>query len=212
MASKTKLTIEVGSEFIKICDSEVIKKKVISVHHAISVQTPNGAVEDGLIRDINAVADTIKTALNDEMIVSDRVTFVLASSRVAAKEVVLPLIKKDKIQGLINQNASDYFPVNISDYVLSYTLLEQKVTKTEKKLRVLVYAAPEAMVEGYYNLAKLLDKKVETVDYSGNSTLQVIKLQTDAKPNLVVQMGMDTTILSVMNNNVLQLQRTISYG
>ena len=107
MASKTKLTIEVGSEFIKICDSEVIKKKVISVHHAISVQTPNGAVEDGLIRDINAVADTIKTALNDEMIVSDRVTFVLASSRVAAKEVVLPLIKKDKIQGLINQNASD---------------------------------------------------------------------------------------------------------
>lgn len=212
MASKTKLTIEVGSEFIKICDSEVIKKKVISVHHAISVQTPNGAVEDGVIRDINAVADTIKTALNDEMIVSDRVTFVLASSRVAAKEVVLPLIKKDKIQGLINQNASDYFPVNISDYVLSYTLLEQKVTKTEKKLRVLVYAAPEAMVEGYYNLAKLLDKKVEAVDYSGNSTLQVIKLQTDAKPNLVVQMGMDTTILSVMNNNVLQLQRTISYG
>lgn len=212
MASKTKLTIEVGSEFIKICDSEVIKKKVISVHHAISVQTPNGAVEDGLIRDINAVADTIRTALNDEMIVSDRVTFVLASSRVAAKEVVLPLVKKDKIQGLINANASDYFPVNISDYVLSYTLLEQKVTKNEKKLRVLVYAAPEAMVESYYNLAKVLDKKVEAVDYSGNSTLQVIKLQTDAKPNLVVQMGMDTTILSVMNNNVLQLQRTISYG
>lgn len=211
MASKTKLTIEIGSEFIKICDSEIIKKKVM-VHHALSVQTPEGAVEDGLVRDINAVADTIRTALSEEMIMSDSVIFVLSSSRVAAKEVIIPAVKRDKIQGLVNANASDYFPVNINDYVLSYTLLEQKNTKEEKKLRLLVYAAPEAMVESYYNLAKVLGKKVIAVDYSGNSTLQLIKLQTDAKPNLVVQIGMDTTILSVMNNNVLQLQRTIPYG
>lgn len=211
MASKTKLTIEIGNEFIKICDSEIIKKKVM-VHHALSVQTPDGAVEDGLVRDINAVADTIRTALSEEMIMSDSVIFVLSSSRVAAKEVIIPAVKKEKIQGLVNANASDYFPVNINDYVLSYTLLEQKNTKEEKKLRLLVYAAPEAMVESYYNLAKVLGKKVIAVDYSGNSTLQLIKLQTDAKPNLVVQIGMDTTILSVMNNNVLQLQRTIPYG
>lgn len=212
MASKTKLTIEVGSEFIKICESEIVKKKVVLVKHAISVQTPNGAVEDGLIRDINAVAESIRNAMMEEQINNDSITFVLASSRVAAKEVVLPLVKKDKIQSLINSNATDYFPVNISDYVLSYTLLESKDTKDEKKLRVLVYAAPEAMVQSYYNLGKVLGKKVTAVDYSGNSTLQVIKIQTDAKPNLVIQMGMDTTILSVMNNNVLQLQRTIPYG
>lgn len=212
MASKTKLTIEVGSEFIKICESEVVKKKVVLVKHAISVQTPNGAVEDGLIRDINAVAETVRNAMMEEQITNDSITFVLASSRVAAKEVVLPLVKKDKIQSLINSNATDYFPVNMSDYVLSYTLLESKDTKDEKKLRVLVYAAPEAMVQSYYNLGKVLGKKVNAVDYSGNSTLQVIKIQTDAKPNLVIQMGMDTTILSVMNNNVLQLQRTIPYG
>lgn len=212
MASKTKLTIEIGSEFIKICDSEIIKKNVVSVHHAISIQTPDGAVEDGMVRDINAVADTIRTALSDEMITSDSVTFVLSSSRVAAKEVIIPSVKRDKVQGIVNANASSYFPVNINDYVLSYTVLEEKNTKEEKKLRLLVYAAPEMMVESYYNLAKVLGKKVTAVDYSGNSTLQLVRLQTDSKPNLVVQIGMDTTILSVMNNNVLQLQRTIPYG
>ncbi|MDE5782353.1 MAG: pilus assembly protein PilM [Lachnospiraceae bacterium] len=212
MASKTKLTIEIGSEFIKICDSEITRKNVVSVHHAVSIQTPDGAVEDGMVRDINAVADTIRTALSDEMITSDSVTFVLSSSRVAAKEVIIPSVKRDKIQGLVNANASSYFPVNINDYVLSYTVLEEKNTKEEKKLRLLVYAAPEMMVESYYNLAKVLGKKVVAVDYSGNSTLQLVRLQTDAKPNLVVQIGMDTTILSVMNNNVLQLQRTIPYG
>lgn len=212
MASRTKLTIEIGNEFIKICDSEIVRKNVVSVHHAISIQTPDGAVEDGLVRDINSVADAIRTALSDEMITSESITFVLSSSRVAAKEVIVPLVKRDKIQGLVNANASSYFPVNINDYVLSYTVLEEKNTKEEKKLRLLVYAAPEMMVESYYNLAKVLGKKVTAVDYSGNSTLQLVRLQTDSKPNLVVQIGMDTTILSVMNNNVLQLQRTIPYG
>ena len=212
MASKTKLTIEVGSEFIKIVDAEIAKKKTVTVHHALSVQTPAGAVEDGMIKDLNAVADTIRTTMTEEAMRNDAVTFVLSSSRVATKEVILPLIKKEKIQDMVNANATDYFPVNINDYVLSYTLLETKNTKDDKKMRVLVYAAPEAMVESYYNLAKVLGMKVTAVDYSGNSTLQLIKLQTDAKPNLVVQIGMDTSIVSVMNNNVLQLQRTVPYG
>lgn len=212
MASKTKLTIEVGNEFIKICNSEVQKKKTVVVHHALSVQTPDGAVEDGMIRDIGAVAETIRTTLAEEMITTDSVTFVLSSSRVATKEVILPAVKKDKIQDLVNANATDYFPVNINDYVLSYTLLEQKSTKEEKKVRILVFAAPATMVECYFSLAKILNMKVTAVDYSGNSTLQLIKLQTDAKPNLVVQIGMDTSIVSVMDNNVLQLQRTVPYG
>lgn len=212
MASKTKLTIEVGNEFIKICDAEIAKKKSVTVHHALSVQTPDGAVEDGVIKDLNTVADTIRTAMTEEMMQNDAVTFVLSSSRVATKEVILPFVKKDRIQEMVNANATDYFPVNINDYVLSYTLLEQKNSKEEKKMRVLVYAAPEVMVESYYNLAKILGMKVTAVDYSGNSTLQLIKLQTDAKPNLVVQIGMDTSIVSVMNNNVLQLQRTVPYG
>lgn len=210
MAAKT-LTIEVGNEFIKICDMQVNKKNVM-VHHAISVQTPQDTVEDGLVRDVTQVSEAIGRALTQEQITSKEVTFVLNSSRVATKEVIIPYVRKEKIQELINANASEYFPVNIDDYVLSYTVLEEKRTKEEQKLRVLVYAAPEKMVESYFALANLLGMKVKAVDYAGNSTLQLIKIQIDERPTMVVQLGMDTTIVSVMNNNVLQLQRTIPYG
>lgn len=210
MASKT-LTIEIGNEFIKICEAQVNKKEVM-VHHAISVQTPQDTVEDGFVKDITQVSEAIGRALTQEQITAKEVTFVLNSSRVATKEVIIPYVKSDKIQELINANASEYFPVNIDDYVLSYTVLEAKRTKEEQKMRVLVYAAPEKMVESYFNLANLLGMKVSAVDYAGNSTLQLIKIQIDERPTLVVQLGMDTTIVSVMNNNVLQLQRTIPYG
>lgn len=210
MASKT-LTIEVGNEFIKITEIQRNKNKVM-VHNAISVQTPSDTVEDGFVKDITVVAETIRNTLFAEKIIAKEVTFVLNSSRVATKEVFLPIVKKDKVQDFINTNASDYFPVNIDDYVLSYTILEERKTKEEQKSRALVFAAPSTIVESYYNLANALGMKVKAVDYAGNSTLQLIKIQIDEKPTLVVQIGMDTTIVSIMSNNVLQLQRTIPYG
>lgn len=210
MASRT-LTIEVGNEFIKICDMQR-NRNTVMVHNAISVQTPEGTVEDGFVKDINQVSEVIKRALSEEQIVSKEVTFVLNSSRVATKEVILPLVKREKIQELVNANASEYFPINIDDYVFSYTILEEKKTKEEQKSRILVFAAPEGLVESYFNLARVLRMKVTAVDYAGNSTLQLIKIQIDERPTLVVQLGMDTTIVSVMNNNILQLQRTIPYG
>ena len=210
MASKT-LTIEIGNEFIKVCEMQKVKNTVM-VHHAISVQTPTDSVEDGFVKDINQVSGAIKKAMMEEQIISNEVTFVLNSSRVASKEVILPLVKKEKIQELVNMNATEYFPVNIDDYVLSYTILEEKKTKDEQKSRILVFAAPEPMVQSYFDLAKVLGMKIKAVDYAGNSTLQLIKTQIDAKPTLVVQLGMDTTIASVMCNNILQLQRTIPYG
>lgn len=210
MASRT-LTIEVGNEFIKICEMQKNKNSIM-VHHATSVQTPQNTVEDGFIRDIQPVAEAIRGALVEEQIVAKEVTFVLNSSRVATKEVILPLVKRDKIQELVNVNATEYFPINIDDYVLSYTILEEKRTKEEQKSRILVFAAPETMVQSYFDLAAILGMKVKAVDYAGNSTLQLIKIQIDERPTMVVQLGMDTTIVSVMNNNVLQLQRTIPYG
>ncbi len=210
MASRT-LTIEVGNEFVKVCEMQRAKGSVV-VHHAISVQTPPDTVEDGYIKDIGQVAETIRRAMTEDQIVANEVTFVLNSSRVATKEVVLPLAKRDKIQEMVNMNASEYFPVNIDDYVLSYTILEEKKTKEEQKTRILVFAVPELMVQSYFDLAGVLGMKVKAVDYAGNSTLQLIKIQIDAKPTLVVQLGIDTTIVSVMTNNILQLQRTIPYG
>ena len=210
MAAKS-ITIDIGAEFIKICETQRSKKSVL-VHHAVSVQTPENAVEDGFIRDVSAVADVIRTTMQEEQLQAKAITFVINTTRVASKEVVLPYMPKDKIQEMINMNAADYFPVNIEDYVLSYTVLENTKDKNDRKTRILVFAAPEIMIQSYYSVGQMLGVNVKAVDYAGNSALQLIKIQVDQTPTLVAQIGMDNTVVSVMYNNVLQLQRTIPYG
>lgn len=210
MAAKS-ITIDIGAEFIKICESQKSKKTVM-VHQVITAQTPENAVEDGFIRDVSAVTEVIQNSIREAQLQVKAVTFILNTSRVATKEVVLPYMPKDKIQEMINMNASDYFPVNIDDYVLSYTVLENTKDKKDRKTRILVFAAPEVMIQSYYSVGQMLGVKVKAVDYSGNSTLQLIKIQVDNTPTMAVQIGMDNTVVSIMKDNILQLQRTIPYG
>ena len=96
MAAKI-LTIEIGNDFIKICEAQQLKGKTVTVHNAMSIQTPEGAVEDGIIRDKEGVAAAIRNAMTEEQMVASSVTFILSSARVASKEVILPIIKKEKI-------------------------------------------------------------------------------------------------------------------
>lgn len=76
----------------------------------------------------------------------------------------------------------------------------------------MVMAAPMGIVERYYDVADILELRVLDLDYVGNSTLQLMRLQIDDSPTLSIQMGDEATIISIFNKNVLQLMRSVPYG
>lgn len=206
------LTIEIGNQYIKLCEVQRAKHKTVQVFHAVTVPTPENSVEDGIIKDINLIALSIRTALEQEGITSKEVIFILTSTRIATKEVVLPQVKKDKLQDLISTNASEYFPVNIDEYVLSHTVLENTENEKVKNTKALVLAAPATMIKGYADLADQLSLRIQSIDYIGNSIQQAAKVLLDQTNGIIIQIGMDCTIVSIMSNNILQLQRIVPYG
>ncbi|MBR3600149.1 MAG: pilus assembly protein PilM, partial [Lachnospiraceae bacterium] len=140
--------------------------------------------------------------------------FVLSSAKIVNREVVIPYVKENKIRGIINANSSEYFPVNIEDYVVSHTVLET-VTDEEnnKQIRVLAVAAPQHMVKSYYDLAEMAGLNVIDLDYIGNAMLQLIKTQTNANATtMVIQLGSESTVLNIVQGDNLLLQRTVPYG
>lgn len=212
MASKT-LTIEISNDLIRLCEVSHAGTKSITVHKAVTVPTPEGAVEDGFLKDVSAVSTSIKMALSDNLLTTKDVIFTVLSTKIASKEAVLPNVKSKKLDELIRVNAAEYFPVNnIEDYSLTHSVLETITEGKEKSLRVLAMAAPLNLVSGYYDLGKKLGLNVVAVEYLGNSTLQMLKLQIDEAPSMVIQIGNDSTIINVMKNKILQFQRTVPYG
>lgn len=215
MASNSKvLTIDITNESITIVEVTPSNKKQSTIHNAIIFETPEDAYEDGVIRDKERIAEAIKSQLSAKGITNKNAIFVLTSTKIVNREVLVPFVKENKIKGIINANSSEYFPVNIEDYVVSHSILET-VTDEEnnKQLRVLAVAAPENMVRSYYDLASLAGLKVVALDYIGNAMLQLIKTQTtEAMTTMVIQLGSESTVLNIVKGDTLLLQRTVPYG
>ena len=215
MASNKKvLTIDITNESITITEVTASEKKTSTVHNAIIFETPEDSYEDGFIRDKERIAEAIRSQLAANGITNKDAIFVLTSTKIVNREVLVPFVKENKIKGIINANSSEYFPVNIEDYVVSHTVLET-VTDEEnnKQLRVLAVAAPENMVRSYYDLAAMAGLKVVALDYIGNAMLQLIKTQTtEAMTTMVIQLGSESTVLNIVKGDTLLLQRTVPYG
>lgn len=214
MAAKRKgniISIVINNEFIKIC--EVSKTgKTLSLHKAIVVSTPPNSYGDGIIRDRGAIVKAIKVAFDDYRIVTDEVIFSIASSKIATKDVTIPEVKPKQIENIVNSNAAEYFPVNIEEHIVQYSVLAKVEEEGVKKLKLRVMAAPSEMIEVYYDLAANLGVRIKAIDYVGNSSSQIMAKTVTAQNSVVIQVENDSTIVNIFSNNTLELQRIIPYG
>lgn len=215
MAKSNKvLSIDITNESITIIELTASAKKQTNIHNVIIFETPEDAFEDGVIKEPEKIANAIRENLVSRGISNKNAIFTLSSTKIVNREVVIPFVKENKIRGIINANSSEYFPVNIEDYVVSHSVLET-VTDEEnnKQIRVLAVAAPSHMVKAYYDLATLTGLNVIALDYIGNAMLQLIKTQTNANTTtMVIQLGSESTVLNIVQGDNLLLQRTVPYG
>lgn len=209
--AKKILTIEVGSQQTRVCEMDYASKNP-HVYKTLTFDTPEGAVEDGFINDTSRFAVAMRDALDRERVTTKDVVFTISSSKIANREVTIPMVKDSKIMQVVQASASEYFPVDISDYVISYTVQQRINTKTDKQLVLLLLAAPNDLIRRYYHLARDMRFHVTSIDYSGNSLFQIVRRQVRKGVNMCLQINEQSTLINIIEDDKLILQRVIPYG
>ena len=209
--AKKILTIEVGSQQTRVCEMDYASKNP-HVYKTLTFDTPEGAVEDGFINDTSRFAVAMRDALDRERVTTKDVVFTISSSKIANREVTIPMVKDNKIMQVVQASASEYFPVDISDYVISYTVQQRINTKTDKQLVLLLLAAPNDLIRRYYHLARDMRFHVTSIDYSGNSLFQIVRRQVRKGVNMCLQINEQSTLINIIEDDKLILQRVIPYG
>lgn len=206
------LSVEIGYSLIKIMETD-FKAKSPKIYRCVNLQTPSGVLNDGELNVTGDLVAIINDALMARRMKTKQVVFTITSSKIASREVILPNVKENKVETLVRANASDYFPVDLSRYEISYTLLGMVGEEKDKMQRkVMVFAAPQALLEGYYTLAERCGLTLVAMDYSGNSVFQVIKKECGSGIQMVVKVDERSSIITVLEEGQLVLQRSIPYG
>jgi type IV pilus assembly protein PilN len=203
------LSIEIGNSFTKICEMDYKVKKP-KVYKVLTVETPEGIVVDGMLQPTQDYADHLANALGTNGIRTKKVIFTISSTRVASREVQIPNVKASKIEALVKTNASDYFPVDLTQYEIGHYLAGGLAENG--KLRVMALAVPKALLNSYYQLAQMCGWEVECFDYSSNSLYQILRDEKSEKVTMVIKIDENSTIVTVLSAGKVLLQRTVAYG
>ncbi len=211
MAAKA-IAIEIGYSLTKVCEVDY-KAKTHKIYKSFTV--PNGAevISDGALMVSPEYVETLRSALSANHVKGKQVVFTITSSKIASREVTIPYVKENRIADVVNANATDYFPVDLSQYQLAYTILGTiGETKGAQQYKLLVMAVPTALLSGYYELAKALKLEVAAIDYAGNSIFQVVKDECAKGRHIVVKMDERSSLVMAVENSVLSFTRSVSYG
>lgn len=209
--TKRVLSIDIGVTNTRVCEIDY-GKKTPHVYKCISFSTPENVIEDGYIRDKQVLATVLRKKLEEEEMKLTDVVFTISSTKIANREVTIPMVKDRLIQPVIDAGAQDYFPVDISEYIISYSILERIITKESRKLKLMLLAAPNNLIKNYYSFAQLMNFSILAIDYIGNSGYQLLKRQTSEGIRFIIQINEQNTLIHVIDQEALILQRTIPYG
>lgn len=210
MAAKT-LNIEIGDRLIRVCCT-IPKRKGSRILDCFMFQTPQDCVSDGVIEDVETLAEALTRRLEEKgLSYVKNVVFSVSSGKIAAREVKLPPVKDKMIASVVATNAEEYFPVDLSGYHVTHSLLE-RASVPEKHLRVLVMAVPISLLEGYFALADKTGLTIRHIDSSGNSQYQVLRSLDEQGVTMYVEVDCTSSLVSVMKDGKLLLQRSFAFG
>ena len=211
------LSIEVEASQVRVAEIEVRGKKG-KIYNCFCIPAPQGAVEDGQIRDTKTLGENLKAELSQRKIRTKKVYFATGSTRIASREVRIPFVKANRIQSIVEANATDYFPIDVSKYVLSYSVVDVESQKSEdgkeetKQYHLMIYAAPKAISAAYSEFAENAGLTMTGITYTGDSIYHSVKDEYAKGTHILVKVEYTGTSITIIRDGELTLQRNINYG
>lgn len=211
MAAKS-VQIEVCDQITKVCRVEK-KGKRVRVSDAFVFQTPEASVQDGVIVNPSVLGEELKNQLEAHGLGDVKnAVFTLSSNKIAVREARLPYMKPKLVGAAVMTNAQEYFPVDLQNYNITYSILDS-VAGADGFVRVMAYATPTSLLDGYAQLAQDCGLVIKGVDASGNSQYQALKsIAFKDGVSIYIDVGPGSSVISFMYGDKLLMQRAFAFG
>lgn len=206
------LSIEIGYSLTRVCELDY-KAKTPKVYKSFTVPTLDGVVNDGALQLDSHYLEGLRGAMREYNVKAKQAIFSISSGKIANREVTIPFVKENRISDVVRAKASEYFPMDLSQYELAYTILETMgEEKGSKQYKLMVLAVPAALLKGYYDLAAALRLEVAAIDYAGNSLFQIVKKECTTGTHLIAKIDERSTLIMVIQDQKIAFTRNVAYG
>lgn len=220
---KISVGVDVGSSSVKVVELEKKGEELVLKNYAIALGQEE-LIKPGTSGVISPKAGSvIKKTLEEAGVKAMKVNVAVPSFSSLITTIDIPEIHQDEIEKVVQSEAPKYIPVQLSDVVYGWQLIdevvaeEQAMTDEEKKkkiknkqgnLHILMVAIMKEISDQYDKVFSIANVSIDSLEIDSFSLTRSL-VGNDPKPYLVLDIGHKVcNIIAVSNKNIL-LNRTI---
>lgn len=184
------------------------------LNQVVSTPTPAGAIKDGVVIDTDAVAEALRTMLNEAKVHATSCNISVSGASVVVRTVRMPKMPEATLRKSIKFEAGRYVPSSVEDSFIEFEILGPVDDST---MEVLIVAAPRDIVESRVHACEAAGLEVEIVDIEPFATYRSL-VEADSQTDwsnetfALVDIGAMTTNVSVINKGIFAMTRSIPQG
>ena len=205
--------LDIGSKTIKA--AEIVEgKKGFTLSKFGMTDIAPGLIEEGAIKDPEAVAETIRGLFKSYGIKNHNVVLSIGGYSVIVKKISVQNATEEQLQETIHFEAEQYIPFDINDVNLDFQILGEN-ENNPNQMNVLLVAAKKEMVNDYVSLAEMANLDPRIIDVDAFALQNTFEMNYDPAPGeniALIDIGASKTSLNILKGDNSVFMRDVSLG
>lgn len=212
----TSIGLDIGTSAVRAAKVRINRAGEPTLDQIGQVMLPPGAVRDGEIRDIEAVAECIRTLWSEWKLKTKKVAVGIGNQQCVTRIVDVPYTGDDELREALNLQAQDYVPIPLDQASLDYTVIEHLEDDEGGRLaRVILVAAGRQTVDRVVESVRQAKLDPVTLDLNALAQLRSLAADhpaTDRGAHLLIDIGSSVTDIVVHQHGTPRFVRELMMG
>jgi type IV pilus assembly protein PilM len=204
--------LDIGSKTIKA--GEIIETRSGNrLENFGVIDLSPGFIMEGMIKEPEAVADSIRQLLSEQQIKEQNVAISIGGYSVIVKKIIMDMMEEDQLQANIHFEAEQYIPFDINDVNIDFHI-QGESQNNPNKIDVLLIAAKKSLVNDYVDLVQMagLNPCIIDVDHFALQNIFELNYNTESESVALIDIGASKTSLNILKENISIFTRDVSLG
>ncbi len=213
--SRSRIGLDIGASAVRAAE---IRQNPPTLARVAQVRLAPGAVENGEVREPDAVTAALEELWQVGRFRGRRVHLGVGNPRVVVREVTLPWLAEKELRASLPFQIQEHVPIPVDEAVLDYQMIEELEQEGRRLARLLLVAAQKSMIMRLVETvdrAKLIPVGVDIVPFAvmrAVGHMDGLGLDSDQGDEAVVDVGTDTTSITIHRGGMPRFVRVLSSG
>lgn len=178
-----------------------------------SVPTPQQGMQSESPFSHQEMAQLLARIVSEGKIGTKNVNISLPETHLYTRVIEMPVLSEKELTNAIYWEAEQYIPAPLDTVVLDHSILRTyQPTPTERKMQILLVAAPKTLVQKYEQILSMAGLTINSIEPEILSVIRGVIQHNNLPTSLVMNIGTMSTSLCILQNGIIVFNYTIPLG